>query len=115
MGPKLTEFLLEGDRGGRPAVSGVRAILYRGYQTREGRENSASNRRYGHRGRESDAGPNRPRAVPLTSWRLAVSSLQLAVCLFRASGRVFVPVRLDENQCIIRPCSCSSLPYCADG
>jgi putative transposon-encoded protein len=28
---------------------------------------------------------------------LAVSSLQLAVCLFGASGRVLVPARLDEN------------------
>ena len=95
MGPKLTEFLLEGDGGGRPVVPGVRAILYRGYQTREGRENSASNRRHGDRGRESDAGSNRPRALPLSyelsvcGWRLAVYSWQLPVsrCRFATLGR----------------------------
>src|ERR1700747_1919367 len=88
MGPKLTEFLLEGDGGGRPVVPGVRAILYRGYQTRERRENSASNRRHGDRGRESDAGSNRLRTFPL-SCELAVWGWPLAVYRWRLPLAVF--------------------------
>src|SRR5215469_5453947 len=83
MGPKLAEFLLEGDRGGRPAVPGTGAIFYRGYQAGEGRENSASDRGHGNWRRESDAGSNRARTFPLTSWRLAVGGLQFAVNYWR--------------------------------
>src|SRR5215472_5794594 len=83
MGPKLAEFLLEGDRGGRPAVQGVGAIFYRGNQTREARENSASDRSHGDWRGESDAGSNRTRTFPLTSWRLAVGGLQFAVNYWR--------------------------------
>src|ERR1700740_3224855 len=80
MGAKLTEFLLEGNRGGRPAVSGVGAIVYRGYQTGEARENSASDRGHGDWGRESDAGSHRPWSLPLScGLRLAVGGLLLAV------------------------------------
>src|ERR1700741_4045458 len=87
MGPKLAEFLLEGDRSRRPAIPGVRAILYRGYQTRERRENSASNRRHGDRSRESDAGSNRSRTFPLNrelaccGWPLAVYSWRLPLAV----------------------------------
>src|SRR5580692_8317531 len=66
MGPKLAEFLLEGDGGGRSAVSGIGAIFHCGHQTGERREDSASDRRPGNWGRESDAGSNRPRTVSLS-------------------------------------------------
>src|ERR1700742_907475 len=85
MGPKLAEFLLEGDRGGRPAVPGTGAIFYLGYQTREGTENSTSNRCYGNWRGESDAGSHRPRTFPLSCefavgrWQFTVGGQPLAV------------------------------------
>ena len=93
MGPKLAELLLERDRGGRPVVPGIGAVLYRGYKTRKGRENTASDRCLGDRGRESNASSNRPRTLPL-SYELAVYGWQLPV---RGTYSCFEATRLDKT------------------